>query len=229
LPDDLDRLRQVYKNRKARGDKHGLYTSNYKPFEFAVTNRQKDLKTVLDITGSRPNPGASILEIGCGTGGVLLEYLTYGFTQEIVFGIDLLFDRLEEAHLRIPGAGISNADGRNLPFLDETFDFILQYTAFSSVLDPSVKKLMAKEMTRTLKRKGLIIWYDFWWNPINHQTQGINKNEIMNLFPGCSFCFQKITLAPPIARIIVPISWRLGNFFESLKFLNSHYLVAIQK
>jgi hypothetical protein len=73
-------------------------------------------------------------------------------------------------------------------------------------------------------------------NPTNPQTRGIRPAEtcpersrrIIRLFPNCRYEFHKITLAPPIARRIVPISWMLALFLESLKIFNSHYLVAIR-
>jgi len=49
-----------------------------------------------------------------------------------------------------------------------------------------------------------------------------------SLFPNCRYEFHRITLAPPIARRVVPVSWMLALFLESLKIFNSHYLVAIR-
>jgi hypothetical protein len=48
------------------------------------------------------------------------------------------------------------------------------------------------------------------------------------LFPNCTYEFHKITLAPPLARRIVPISWILALLLEKLKIFNTHYLVAIR-
>jgi len=83
-------------------------------------------------------------------------------------------------------------------------------------------------MLRVLKPNGIILWYDFWLNPTNPQTRGIRPKEIRELFPNCNFEFHKITLAPPIARRIVPLSWGLALFLEGLKIFNSHYLVVIR-
>ena len=88
---------------------------------------------------------------------------------------------------------------------------------------------MAAEMLRVLKPGGAILWYDFWWNPTNPQTVGLKPKEIKALFSNCEYAFQKITLAPPLARRIVPISWQLAVLLESLKLFNSHYLVLIKK
>jgi len=70
--------------------------------------------------------------------------------------------------------------------------------------------------------------YDFRLNPTNPQTRGILPGEIKRLFPNCSYQFNRITLAPPLARRIVPLSWILAYGLERLTIFNSHYLVAIR-
>jgi hypothetical protein len=75
---------------------------------------------------------------------------------------------------------------------------------------------------------GGMLRYDFWLNPTNPQTRGLTPSEIKSLFPNCTYQFHKITLAPPIARKLVPLSWGLGLFLEGLKLFNSHYLAAIR-
>ena len=109
-------------------------------------------------------------------------------------------------------------------------------TAISSILDPLIRRNICAELLRVLrspdpasgKPGGMILWYDFWLNPINPQTRGIRPAEIKRLFPNCLYEFHRITLAPPIARKLAPISWGLCLFLESLKIFNSHYLVAIR-
>jgi ubiquinone/menaquinone biosynthesis C-methylase UbiE len=166
--------------------------------------------------------------MGCGGGGVLTEYLGFGASPENLFGIDLLFDRLLHAHHRLPGSGFSNADGQSLPYPSKTFDLVLQYTAISSILDPEIRLNICAELLRVLKSGGMILWYDFWLNPTNPQTRGIRPSEIRRLFPGCRFKFHRITLAPPIARRLVPISWQLSALLEKLTVFNSHYLAVIR-
>ena len=81
---------------------------------------------------------------------------------------------------------------------------------------------------RVLTRTGMIVWYDFWLNPTNPQTRGIRLGEIRRLFPDCRLDVRCVTLAPPIARRVVPLSWTLALVLENLRALNSHYLVGIK-
>ena len=83
-------------------------------------------------------------------------------------------------------------------------------------------------MLRALRPGGLILSYDFWLNPTNKQTRGLRPKEIRRLFPNCACEFHKITLAPPIARRLAPLSWGLCYLLESLKIFNTHYLAAIR-
>ncbi len=144
-------------------------------------------------------------------------------------GTDLLGTRIMQAHALLPHLPLTCADGQHLPYRHDTFDLVLQYTVFSSVLDSAIKTNLAFEMLRVVKPGGLILWYDFWLNPTNKQTCGVRIAEIRNLFPGCRFKLQRITLAPPLARRSVEISWLFSYLLERLGLFNSHYLIAIRK
>ncbi|MFH1963403.1 MAG: hypothetical protein ABIJ30_11135 [bacterium] len=55
----------------------------------------------------------------------------------------------------------------------------------------------------------------------------VEKKKISRLFPDCTFDFHRITIAPPITRLLAPYSWLLCYLLEKLKLLNTHYLIAI--
>jgi len=124
-------------------------------------------------------------------------------------------------------------------------------TAISSILDSEIRRNICADMLRVLrspdpasgKPGGLILWYDFWLNPTNPQTRGVRFlltiyhlpfTIYCSLFPNCHYEFHRITLAPPLARRVVPVSWILAYGLERLKIFNSvpfgdtHYLVAIR-
>ena len=85
-------------------------------------------------------------------------------------------------------------------------------------------------MLRVLKPAGAIIWYDFRVdNPRNPNVRGIGAREIRSLFPGCAVRLSRVTLAPPIARAFVRLSWPLALMLESVPFLRTHYLALIRK
>jgi SAM-dependent methyltransferase len=225
--DERSRLRAEYEDRKRRYGGSDIYSWLSPANLFAIHQRQRAVLTALKKKGRVRLAELLIFEMGCGAGGVLAEYLDFGALPEKLHGVDLLFDRLLHAHRILPTAGIAHADGQALPFPSASFDLVLQCTALSSVLDADLRQKICADMLRILKRDGMILWYDFWLNPFNPQTRGIGPAEIRDLFPGCTFEFHKITLAPPLARRIVPFSWALALFLEGLRIFNTHYLVVI--
>jgi len=171
-----------------------------------------------------------ILDVGCGSGGMLRRFIDYGALPENLYGIDLLPDRIEMAKKLSPHINFYLGNAAKLPFEDDFFDIVMQFTVFTSILDYSLKQKIAQEMLRVLKPDGIIIWYDYWISkPTNPDVKGVGKREIKKLFPNCKFEFHNITLAPPIARLIAPWSYLLCYLLEKMKFLNTHYLVIIRK
>lgn len=58
-------------------------------------------------------------------------------------------------------------------------------------------------MLRALKPDGIILWYDYHMNnPKNPDVKGVKKKEIYELFPHCQIDLKRITLAPPVTRLI---------------------------
>lgn len=224
---DLDRLRLEYDARQRRLAGSDIYSFFNPSYLFALQQRQRDTLRLLRQAGWSNFTNQRVLEVGCGRGGVLIEYLYYGAAS--LSGIDLLADRVIEAKQRLPQAVLSCADGQKLPFAPDCFDLVMQYTAFSSVLDDNVKANMGREMLRVLRPNGLILWYDFWLNPTNPQTRGIRPAEVRRLFPNCEYTFRRVTLAPPIARRLVRVSWMACALLEKLRLFNTHYLAVIRK
>jgi hypothetical protein len=66
-------------------------------------------------------------------------------------------------------------------------------------------------------------------NPKNPDVRGVKKKEIYEHFPDSEIYLKRITLAPPLTRIIAPYSWLVCYLLEKIKFLNTHYLGVIRK
>lgn len=229
LNTDLERMIDEYLRREH--DPHASdLTSLFNPaYLFTIQQRQTALLRALLQAGVKQMSNKRILEIGCGSGRVLLEYLAAGAQQHNLFGIDILQKPLFAAQKRLPNTSFACCNGEYLPFPTGHFDLVLQYTAFTSILVDAVKNNMAKEALRVLKPQGIIVWYDFWTNPTNKQTRGIRAAEIRNLFPNCEYRIQKITLAPPITRRLVPRFTLVAYILEALSIFNSHQLAIIRQ
>lgn len=222
------RVRAVYAGRAARTGGSDAYSPTNEAYLFAIQGRQRVMLRRLRGEGLWPLGGKDILEVGCGAGGVLLELLTYGADPRRLHGTDLLEERAAAARERLPHVPVACASGARLPYPDHSFDLVLQFTVFSSILDRAICYTVAKDMVRVVKPGGAILWYDFWINPFNKQTKGVKPKEIREYFPGCKFTFERITLAPPLARRLVPLSWSGALLLEKAQLFNTHYLAMIR-
>ena len=175
--------------------------------------------------------GMRILEIGSGTGHWLREFIKWGARPENITGLDLIAERVAEAKLLCPDAvRIECGDAGHLPFPGEAFDLVLQSTVFSSILDRDMRQQVAAEMLRVLKRDGLILWYDLAVNnPSNADVRGINKREVRQLFPACRIEFRRMTLAPPVARLLARYSWFACSLLAQMRWMCTHYLGVVRK
>ena len=207
------------------------YYSLEKPWNlYRYQNLCMDFQKTLRENGFYPLENKTILEIGCGMGNWLVDLGKWGAKRQNLSGIDLDQGRIEKAKSRLTGADLRHGNAACLPWAPESFDLVFQFTVFTSVSDGELKKKIAMEMSRSVKSGGLIIWYDFFVNnPWNSYVKGVSKKEIARLFPDAKVVFKKITLAPPLTRMLAPISKRICGFLENLSIFNTHYLAVIQK
>ena len=205
---------------------------------FLYQQRSRNLIRLLTRQGVLPLRDKLMLDVGCGAGDQLLEFEAWGARRHHLAGIDLNETRVSRSRARLTcpplaqerGADIRCGDATNLPWPDETFDVVSQSVVFTSIPMLQVKEAVAAEMLRVLKPGGAVIWYDFVYdNPSNRTVKGIGAREIRSLFPGCEVTLQRVTLAPPLARRLVPISWMAALVCEGLVVANSHYLGLIRK
>lgn len=199
---ESERIKKAYKKRKSQ-QKYKLYSYFNKGNLYMAQERERVILDLLRKYNFSKLSDKKILDIGCGTGGVLRDFIKYGAKSNHLYSIDLLEDRIEIAKDISPNINFKCGDASNLPYKDEFFDIVLQFTVFTSVLKKEIKKDIAKEMLRVLKKEGIILWYDFSYdNPKNPDVKGIKKKEIIDLFPNCEFNFNRVTLAPTLVRFI---------------------------
>lgn len=224
-----DRVISYYAERKKRIPA-GLY-SYFNPGNlFIVQSRERVLLKMLRRKGFMHLRGARILEVGCGTAGELRRFVHYGALPENMYGVDLIAERIEEARRLSPGFHLQVANACRLPFENDFFDVILQFTVFTSI-SPEVRKEVAEEMVRVLKPGGFIVWYDFYFsNPFNKQVFPVRRKEIYTLFgQKCDIELKRNTLAPPIVRRLAPLSWMACMVLEKIPVLNTHYVGILIK
>ena len=185
---------------------------------------------MLDRASLFPLTGRTVLDVGCGAGGWLLEFVQWGADPDSLSGIDLSPARVERARSRIPQADVRTGSGSQLPWPDASFDLVSQFTAFTSILESELKRSVAKEMLRVLRPGGSILWFDFRVNnPRNPNVRGIGASEIRSLFAGCKVDLLSSLLAPPAARLTA--GWRLpvAEVLSVVPAFRTHYTGLIRK
>src|SRR6266496_4556432 len=171
------RIRRVYAKRKGNDVRYSWFSPGHL---FIIQERERRLLTLLRQHGFALLDTYKILEIGCGTGYWLREFIKWGARPENIAGVDLLSDRVTEAKKLCPETDQDHCgSAAELAFPKETFDLVLQSTVFTSVLDSSMKQQMASEMLRVVKSDGLILWYDYHVNnPWNADVRGVKRQAI---------------------------------------------------
>lgn len=224
------RIKDVYAKRStsAGQQRYSLFNPGHL---FMMQERELRVLALLKKWDFASLESKRILDVGCGKGTWVHDFVKWGARPENCFGVDLLPDRIAEAREKSPSAmTFCCSSALQLGFPDASFDLVVQSTLFSSILDLELKRQVAQEMLRVLRPSGAILWYDFFVNnPSNPDVLGIGKNEIRRLFVGCNTTFRRVTLAPPLARSLAPFSWLFCHLLGQVRFLNTHYLALIRR
>jgi len=224
---EIQRIRAEYERRK-REVPRDYYSWGRSSNCFHHTQLVRDAIAELTREKMFPLENRSVADVGCGSGRWLLEFAQWDATD--LHGIDLDESQIRRARELFPSADLHSGDARHLPWEDDSFDLVSQFTLFTSILNDAVKKQIAQEMLRVVKPNGVILWFDFSVdNPRNSSVNGIKSDEINSLFPDCAIKLRRVTLAPPLARLVVPISWIAASLLEKIPFLRTHHLGIIRK
>lgn len=202
------------------------YTWSNAAHVFLMQERERAALYVLRRHGCLPLAGKPVLEVGCGSGTWLRDLIRWGSQPEDLTGIDVRAEKIAEARRLCPaGVRLECCNAAHLPWDNSTFALVLQATMLTSVLDPQVRHEIAAEMRRVLKPGGRIFWYDFHVNnPRNSKVRGITQREIRALFPDCILHLRRVTLAPPVARWLVPRARLVATLVGAVPLLRTHYL-----
>lgn len=223
---ERQRVEAVYR-RRAR--LRGRYTFFEPATLRLVQERERVTLALLRQAGMDSLAGRRVLDVGCGSGGELVAFVRWGAWPTRLYGLDLLLDRLAVARRRLPHTRWVAANGERLPFADAVFDLVTQFTVFTSVLDPQRRARLAAEICRVLRPDGAVLWYDFGVaNPFNPDVRPVSLDEVRRLFPGCRCDARRVTLAPPLARLLAGRFGPLCGLLARLPWLRTHHLALIR-
>jgi SAM-dependent methyltransferase len=227
-PNEPQAIAERYTRRTAHDDRYSFLRPEVC---LGAQERQRVMLQLLRQQGITNLAPLRLLEVGCGTGGNLLEFLRLGCAPQNLAGIELLPDRYAQARHVLPAAvHLQQGDALLADVLHASQDVVLVSTVFSSVLEQDFQQRLAAALWQWLRPGGAVLWYDFTYNnPRNPDVRGVPLRRVRELFPQARITTRRVTLAPPLARALVRVHPALYGLFNSMPWLRTHILCWIEK
>jgi len=187
-------------------------------------------RSLREMLGVESLAGRSFLDVGSGSGAELAWFRELGAQESRLVGIDLLPERVEAARLAFPGLEFHAGNAEHLPFPDGAFDLVLAYTVFSSILDAEMAANVGSEIVRVMATGGGLLWYDFRYDsPSNRNVRGVSESRVRQLFPSLRGGLHRVTLLPPLARRLGPLTPIAYPTLSAVPSMRSHLLGLLLK
>jgi 2-polyprenyl-6-hydroxyphenyl methylase / 3-demethylubiquinone-9 3-methyltransferase len=139
---------------EVHSEQAGLFAERYgqeDPYSSVFAYSRKRLDELLDDYLPPTGAGLRLLDVGCGTGHQLLRWRSYGY---VVAGVDGSDEMLAHARNNNPDAELREADARELPFDDASFDRVTSIEVLRYLPDPHRS---IEEMARVLRPGGICL------------------------------------------------------------------------
>ncbi|MBF5003277.1 class I SAM-dependent methyltransferase [Diaphorobacter caeni] len=227
---EAESVRDRYARRDGARDASRYSLSD--PYALAAwQERQRTMLRMLAAAGLSDWGALDVLDVGCGSGGNLLDLLRLGVAPERLQGIELLAERAEAARAVLPAScRVWNADALTLSIPAQSQDVIVLFTVFSSILSDAVQQQIADQVWRWLKPGGAVLWHDFVYdNPRNPDVRAVPLQRVRALFPEARMRSERVTLAPPLGRAACRVSPALYPLLNTIALLRTHVLCTLAK
>jgi SAM-dependent methyltransferase len=221
---ELERIRAEYEARDAatsspyRWDNPG-YVTYMQIVERGLLKAFRDAGIRLE--------GARVLDVGAGSGYFLHRLQEYGAGE--AHGIDLMEERVAAGRRRYPTLDLRTGSATELPYSDGEFDLVTQFTCLSSIVNPDVRTITAREMKRVAR--GWVLSFDMrgMLPPALRRrragttpTVALDRRELRHLF-GEPVLLRRIALAFELAELTGRHAF-LSTALDALPPLRSHLL-----
>lgn len=225
---ESERIARAYRDRESRtGSRYDLRNPGNR---LVLEERRRLERKLIAEAGWIPFGERRALEVGCGLGSELAWLVELGASPSGLVGIDLLPDRIAAARYAYPQIAFQSGNAERLAFPDATFDLVMAFTVFSSILDSTMSSNVASEVTRVMKPGGALLWYDFRYdNPANHDVRGVSEARVRELFPQLEGRLYKLTVLPPLVRRFGPLTQAAYPLLARAPFLRSHLMGLLRK
>jgi Methylase involved in ubiquinone/menaquinone biosynthesis len=160
---------------------------------------------------------ARVLDVGCGSGASLIQFIRLGFKPSNLTGVDLEEERIAQGRSELPGIDFRVESADRLPFADESFDLVLESTMLGTLDSKPLLAAIAAEMIRVTKKGGHIMLIDWRYSREGSGVKtAINPSAIAELF-GVGRVTSVIAREP--GALVPPLGRRVSRVLPSLYFL----------
>ena len=122
--DESDRIRLAYQHRSQTSGP-GRYSIFQADALYGLQERERQVIRALKASGIDRLSAQKVLDVGCGFGYGLRQFIQWGAQPENLFGIDLLPERVAVARQLCPSqVTLLEGNGDKLPWNGNTFDIV---------------------------------------------------------------------------------------------------------
>jgi len=134
-----------------------IYSPNSQIGKYSRKVIFRSLKSILDRF-SNEKGNLTILDVGCGKGTLVDFFLSEGFTEKNIYGIDLSSNRINQAKTKYPSVNFVNGDALELTDITTEFDVITTFDLYSHFISKEEIIKGLKAISSKLKDTGTFIW-----------------------------------------------------------------------
>jgi SAM-dependent methyltransferase len=225
---ESDRIAAAYEDLAVRAGSR--WTPANRGNQSILAERRRMTRQLLERAGWVPLGNTRVLEVGSGGGGELAWLSEIGAEPANLVGVDLLPDRVAAAKRAHPDMEFHLGNAEHLEFPASSFDLVMAFTIFSSIFDESMSQNIAAEIVRVMRPGGALLWYDVRYDsPANKNVRGVKASRLRTLFPTLRGELVTITLLPPLARRLGPLTRAVYPVLARIPPLRSHLLGVLKK
>ncbi|MEO5904036.1 MAG: class I SAM-dependent methyltransferase [Gemmatimonadaceae bacterium] len=150
---------------------------------------------------------ARILDVGCGSGAGLIQFLRLGFRPDQLSGIDISKERIDHARRSLPNVDFMCESAEALSYATGTFDIVFESTMFVLLPSEDMARAIASEMVRVTRPGGYLMLVDWRYSrPGSDVYKAMNSSRIADLFgvgkTTSVAAREKGALVPPLGRFL---------------------------
>jgi len=197
---------------------------------YAAIVRDRNAALVAAVRDALPAQGGRVLDLGCGNGGLADVTRGAGLPIDRWIGVDLDPVSVREAAVEHEWGQFMEGSADDLPFEDGAFEVVVASMLFSSLPTWNFERRVALEITRVLSPTGSLVWYDLRRrNPANRAVHAMTRRRIADLFPEWTAELRAVTLLPPLARRLGPLTGVAYPLLHSVGVLRSHLVGILRR